>query len=300
MQAEIDQPFLIHLDSFERTCPLCHRGEQKTLTTVDGRTLVKCTHCEVAYVFPCPTEDELKVHFAESMLLNEHDVRRKFETNRKEVLYKVADFIKSKVAGGSILDVGCATGLFLELFSSDRSWRTFGVELSAAAADKARNKGIEVFNGKLRELGLENNAFDVITVLDAFYYFPLPELELREFLRVLKPGGLLVLEFPSATSRIWRTCNPAGRMLSGTQRPLLVSSDHLFYFTATSAATLLQRCGFEVQNLMPLPANRQGNGIRDLVFQIYSSATAFLYRACRSEAFLLPRFLVAATKSGSA
>jgi hypothetical protein len=132
--------------------------------------------------------------------------------------------------------------------------------------------------------------------LDTFYYFPQPQSDLSVLRRVLKSDGLLVVELPLATSRIFRTSNWAGRLLSRTRRPLLESSDHLFYYTPKSISLLLRRCGFRIDAIVPLPGNKQESLLQDVLYKIYYLFSRALHFLSGSHIFLAPRFMVVAGK----
>jgi SAM-dependent methyltransferase len=255
-----------------------------------------CRHCGGSHVFPQPPGTEVVAHFQEDET-DEQGLECKFETNREKVLSRVADYIQSSRQRGTILDVGCATGLFLAGSFLNPNWEAWGLELSPTAAAKSAARGVRVYCGDIHEARFAEDSADVISVLDAFYYFPDPARELAEFHRVLKSDGLLVLELPFAGSRIWRTSTALGRLLSGSRQPLLQSSDHLFYFTPKSVAHLLARCGFQVHAILPLPGNRQAGRLRDIAFRAYSAGSSLLHSVSGGRIFLGPRFLVAAAKT---
>lgn len=277
-------------------CPLCSDPGQIDIAEYQGRFLRRCLHCSGRYVFPQPSPTEVAAHFEKDCADQEY-LERKFELNREKALSRVADYIQRDRSGGTILDVGCATGLFLARFFTGPTWQASGLELTPTAAEKAAAKGVRVFCGDLHQAQYPAKSFDIITVLDAFYYFPDPRRDLAGLRRVLKPDGLLIVELPLATSRIWRTSRPLGRLLSGSRRPLLKSSDHLFYFTPKSMSLLLERCGFQVKAIVPLRANSQAQPLRNLAFQMYSLVSLVLHSLSRAKIFLGPRFLVAAAKT---
>jgi SAM-dependent methyltransferase len=279
-------------------CPLCSGLEQRNLSEYKGIFLRMCLNCGGSYVFPQPSPTDLVAHFHNDHFpTDEKDLVCDFEMNRENVLSHIADYIQRRRRRGKILDVGCATGLFLARFFQTPNWETSGVELAPIAAEKAAEKGVRVYRGDIHQAQFSESSFDVITVLDAFYYFRDPGRELAEFRRVLARDGLLVLELPLATSRIWRTSRPLGRLLSGTRRPLLQTSDHLFYFTPESVALLLSRCGFRVESIIPLRGNRQPHLLRDLAVRAYSLGSSLVYSVSGARICLGPRFLVAAEKT---
>ena len=283
-----------------RECPLCMSSGLEMVSEYGGKRLERCCHCRVSFVHPQPCPADLIIHFEAGGLPGCEDLESKFETNREPVLSRVASYIRSRKKSGSILDVGCATGLFLADFSGHGLWQAWGAELSPWAAQRARARGIRVHQGELCETAFANDWFDAVTVLDALYYFPDPQSQLAACRRALKPDGLLVLELPLGDSRIWRAAGGLGRMFSRTRQPLLATSDHLFYYNPRSISLLLQRCGFSVQAILPLPGNRQTGPIRELCYRVYWILSRLLYHISGSKVFLGPRFLVAAVKQPAA
>ena len=279
-----------------RKCPLCRSSNQKTRSEHEGKLLKTCRNCGVSFLTPQPPPNAVATYFRNSRALDEDDRRSKFENNRERVLSRVAKYIHKRKHGGRILDVGCATGFFLHRFFSDPDWQAWGVELSTWEAAKAAESGIKVHRGNIHSAKLSEASFDVITVLDAFYYFSDPHVQLAEFYRVLKSDGVLVVEIPLAGSRIWRTSGRLGRILSGSKLPLLQTSDHLFYYTEKSISLLLKHCGFKVEASLALPGNEQATTLRTLIYTGYSCLSSLLHRASRGRIILGPRLLVAARK----
>ena len=285
------------LDSAESSaCPLCRGLLLKTIAEYKWRRLIKCNQCGVSFALPQPAPEELTAHFEVSQELGEADLQSKFERYREHVLARVAEYIQSQKAGGCILDIGCATGFFLARFFPRANGRTRGIELSSQTAARAVSKGITVHRGSIHTAQLPESSVDVISVIDTFYYFLAPQAELAEFRRILKPQGILVLELPLAGSRIWRTSHRVGKLLSGTRQQLLETSDHLFYYNPKSITFLLEKSGFQVQTLLPLPGNRQQHFFRNLIYKAYSLLSLSLHAISRSRILLAPRFAVVACK----
>jgi SAM-dependent methyltransferase len=278
-------------------CPLCGGAELKTKSQHDQKRLQKCLRCDVLFVMPQPSPDALANHFQTGGLVRIDDFDTHFQVNRQPVLSQVANYILSRRKTGTILDVGCATGFFLADLAKKSKWDAWGVELSPSAAQEARRHGVQVHVGDTRSANFKDKSFDVITVLDAFYYFPNPESELAELARILKEDGFLTLELPWANTRVWQRAAMISKLLNGSRIPLLQSSDHLFYYTPKSVSRLLGQCGFRVQAIRPLPANRQVGWLRDFLWKTYSLISQLLWRLSAGTVFLSPRFLVVAGKT---
>jgi phosphatidylethanolamine/phosphatidyl-N-methylethanolamine N-methyltransferase len=101
--------------------------------------------------------------------------------------------------GGRILEVGLGTGI--SLLSYQRSNRIVGIDISAGMLRRAQDRVIEhgltnvdalaVMDAK--HLALPNATFDVVVAQYVITAVPDPETTLDEFVRVLKPGGEIIL-----------------------------------------------------------------------------------------------------------
>ncbi len=101
--------------------------------------------------------------------------------------------------GGHILEVGVGTGLSLPDYS--RGNRLTGIDLSAPMLQKAKVRAAQHRLGNVdglavmdaQKLGFRDGAFDVVVAQYVITAVPNPEATLDEFVRVLKPGGEIVL-----------------------------------------------------------------------------------------------------------
>ena len=97
---------------------------------------------------------------------------------------------------GSLLDVGCGTGLLIDHLTKQKPARYCGVDLSdemIRMAQKKRIGGAEFVVGSADKLPYPDESFDIVTCSQSFHHYPYPEEAMREAKRVLKPGGLYIL-----------------------------------------------------------------------------------------------------------
>lgn len=98
-----------------------------------------------------------------------------------------------------VLDAGCGTGGFLARLRAARpEAELYGVEYAEGAAGRAAAKaGARVACGTVNALPFPEASFDAVTSLDVICHAGVePSAALAEFHRVLRPGGLLVLNLP--------------------------------------------------------------------------------------------------------
>ncbi len=103
---------------------------------------------------------------------------------------------------GHFLDVGTGTGSILKLFG-DRVQRGLGIdssrEMLALARTNLEAAGLthcEVRKGDIRNLPVETESMDVVTIHHVLHFLDDPAQAVMEAVRALKPGGrLLIVDF---------------------------------------------------------------------------------------------------------
>jgi SAM-dependent methyltransferase len=103
--------------------------------------------------------------------------------------------------GATVLDAGCGTGGLIRRLAGERpEWKWTGVDLSRIACGIARQRAgatVEICEASVERLPFGDGAFDAIVSADVLYHVDDDAGALREFFRVLKPGGVVVLNLPA-------------------------------------------------------------------------------------------------------
>ena len=113
----------------------------------------------------------------------------------RELLNRFAAFVAGR---GEVCDLGCGPG-HIARYLHDAGTAVFGLDLSPGMLDQARllNAGIRFQQGNMLALDLPDGSLAGITAFYAIVNLPKESLPLvfSEMVRVLQPGGLLLLTF---------------------------------------------------------------------------------------------------------
>jgi 2-polyprenyl-3-methyl-5-hydroxy-6-metoxy-1,4-benzoquinol methylase len=138
---------------------------------------------------------------------------------------------------GRLLDVGTAGGSFLSV-AKKAGWDVAGCEPNRWLCEWGnKHYGLKIKPGTIFDMKLQDISFDVLTLWDVLEHTPDPKATLKECSRVLKPGGMLVVNYPDISSLIAR--------LMG-RRWVFLLSVHLYYFTPETLRKMLEELGFRV------------------------------------------------------
>ena len=221
------------------SCPNCGGGT-RLWGKKNSFDIFSCDYCRLVFVYPLP--DPTKVYGEDYFSGAKGGFGYVDYDADKEPMVgtfnKYIDLLsKYGKSQGELFDIGAATGFFLNI-AQNRGYKVSGVEMSSHAAQVARNKGIDVSSGDLMALGLGNEKFDVVTMLDVLEHMTDPFTELLEVKRILKPGGLVVVNSPDGQSLLAR--------LLKTRWHLVLPPEHLFYFSPKNLAMFMEKNGFKM------------------------------------------------------
>jgi len=98
-----------------------------------------------------------------------------------------------------ILDAGCGTGGLIKAARAARpAWAMTGLDFSARACALARERtGVDIVEGSITALPFADGAFDAVLSADVVCQVEDGARALREFARVVRPGGGVVVNVPA-------------------------------------------------------------------------------------------------------
>lgn len=145
----------------------------------------------------------------------------------------------------AVLDVGCGTGAVLALLHEKYpDGRYVGLDLTPEMIEVARTKvapGMEFVVGDAENLPFDEASFDAVLCSNSFHHYPNPAAFLAGALRVLRPGGRLILrDYTSSDPVVW--------LMNHVELPLarLVGHGDVRVLRQREFVELAQAAGFEV------------------------------------------------------
>lgn len=144
---------------------------------------------------------------------------------------------ESGISRGHVLDIGCGNGKFLELMSQ-AGWEISGTEIRGTAYARAEKvAGIHLYPVEEgMRLPLADASVDVVTIWHVLEHVSDPKALLAECRRVMKEGGMLLVEVPNVGS--WQA------RWSGRKWFHLDPPRHFYEFTDASLRRMLDQAGF--------------------------------------------------------
>jgi SAM-dependent methyltransferase/rubredoxin len=203
-------------------CPVCQTGKATVIYKKHIRSIflqfVRCAGCGLVYQNPRLTREALLKYFSSSTFINDGQAgERSLEDQlgyfdyfswdasyKKTARYRLARIARMKKAPARLLEIGTATGSFLDE-ARKAGYAVRGVDVSRTFADIARETyGVEIDNGFIEEFPLPESAYDVICAFGGVSCWIDPVKAFRNIKRALRPDGILVMNYPNIESAVPR------------------------------------------------------------------------------------------------
>ena len=220
-------------------CDICGSSERDFLfAAVDcnwsGKgpfSIFACGRCGLAYLAPRPDEADFFKCYPEIY----------YSGKEAGASHKMRLIKKWAQPAGSVLDVGCGKGYFLNQMKRS-GWMVRGLELSEKEADFAKKTfDIDVYTKGLVGSDLSGIRFDLVTFWHSLEHIKDPSSFLKQVYRILKPKGCLIISTPNISSL---QANVFGKKWYHIDAPR-----HLNLFSAKSLGLLLEKNAFSVRKV---------------------------------------------------
>ena len=153
-----------------------------------------------------------------------------------EVLRCLTEALPSK---GRLLEIGSYLGIFLDRIRS-AGWEAVGLEPNREAANYSRKTyNHKIIDGVLPAQSVPDGHFDAVVMLHVIEHMPDPSTNVREIRRMLRSGGVLVVETPRFNSLMFK-------ILGHRERSIQNCQGHIYFYTEKTLSQTLKNSGFEV------------------------------------------------------
>jgi len=161
----------------------------------------------------------------------------------------------------NLCDIGCGDGSFLEILRQNGYKNIFGIDPNIMFCKFARQRGLEVFEGKIEDFSrlTKNRTINTITMFHLIEHLKNPKEILEVIYKNIKKGDKLIIETPSIDAVPLKNSNYVHR---------LIYSKHLFYFNIKNLQKFLTDIGFKVEAMGKRDFNRYNLNIRESLFRL--------------------------------
>jgi 2-polyprenyl-3-methyl-5-hydroxy-6-metoxy-1,4-benzoquinol methylase len=226
------------------SCNLCSADDAVTVFPKGKAQLhciVRCRKCGLMYANPQEAVDLETMAIDAPEVFHPEEHREYFHKQHVQLpdnLRALAVLNEAFPSRGRLLEVGSYCGVFLDRIRA-AGWDAVGLEPYRPGADYARRTyGLNIVDGALPRPDWPDASFDAIVMLHVIEHMPDPSANLRELRRLLRPGGMLVVETPRFDSLMFR-------LLGHRERSVAACDGHIYFFTVPTLSRMLQQAGFE-------------------------------------------------------
>lgn len=231
----------------EVNCPACDANHSKPKFEKNGFSYVECQECSTFYVNPRPPSEVLEWFYRGSpnyAYWNEVIFPASEAARLERIFVPRVDRLlelcrKYAVETNAILEVGAGFGTFCGEIQRRKIFsKVVAVEPTPDLARTCRERGLEVLEMPVEQVQLDDNdRFDVVANFEVIEHLFSPTEFIKHMVRLLKPGGILMLACPNGLGFDVEVLGPASNT---------VDHEHLNYFNPASLAGLLSSHGLEI------------------------------------------------------
>jgi len=248
-------------------CDLCGSDDHQQLALIPGEaggmfSIVKCRPCGLVFVNPRPTAAALSAFYDQWFDDISPENRSADHQAMRDVYSEAFGKISKYFTDGSLLDVGCGYGCFME-YMAERGFKVYGTDYASALLEYLEKAlKFRVFQGDLDHVPWGRESFHVVSLFYVLEHVTSPRAVLENCYKLLKKEGIIYIRIPNFNlGRFVLLLRRGGLKISPKLISIICVPNHLYYFTPETAAAMLESAGFsDVTVGSPMPT-RRGNSV---------------------------------------
>jgi 2-polyprenyl-3-methyl-5-hydroxy-6-metoxy-1,4-benzoquinol methylase len=220
--------------------------------------LRRCSACTHQFVFPFLTSAELAqlyndVYFEDGTWIS-GIFEKRYVDSEPQLRREAREVLGCLTAKGSLLDIGCAGGTFLDEARQAGHGPLHGIELNQKMADHARHHyGLDIVCRRVEEIPANQwTRLDAVVLMDTLEHISEPLALLKKISAWLRPGGQLLIRGPMSNNRISATKEWLRRTLRVVKTIPDAPRDANFW-NRRSLTAALRAAGFEAERWWAYP-----------------------------------------------
>jgi 2-polyprenyl-3-methyl-5-hydroxy-6-metoxy-1,4-benzoquinol methylase len=162
-----------------------------------GGRLYACPACFLSFRWPLPSREALDALYQQA-----HPDHWQYAPEQRPDWQITWDWMHAHLRGGSVLDVGCFDGAFLDALGPE--WTRYGVELNEAALRRAEQRAIRIVARDVDDLASLAQQFDVVTAFNVIEHVADCRLLLRRMADRVRPGGVVAVASGNTQAPSWQ------------------------------------------------------------------------------------------------
>ncbi|WP_221389591.1 class I SAM-dependent methyltransferase [Dyadobacter sp. NIV53] len=239
-----------------KDCPVCHASSFSNYLNVEDYTvshkeftIQQCNSCYFLFTNPRPSQEEIGRYYQSDEYISHHD-------ESKNMMSKVYTSVRDYTIGGKVkminslsgkkgtlLDIGCGTGNFIQA-CKENGWNITATEPDNGARDIAEKRVGEYIFETINDKNLEGKSFDIITLWHVLEHVHLLNETVDWLAKHLNPDGKIIIAVPNPQSH---DAEKYGRFWAAYDVPR-----HLYHFTKTTMKNLMGYHGLSVVRVLPM------------------------------------------------